>query len=473
MNLKRYYRVTGLMALLLSPIAVSIGLIGVALIVPPILTLALVWILYSRKATMPENASEVFMPIFLAFCYYMCVWIAVFGVSNYRFDSTLFEGAFSILTIPYFVFNFFFAFSGDFSFFPLVNAVITVITVLTIFITRVVSKKKIIFDKKIIIYGLIFICLSGIAGFQQYDRSTKFLTHDYQVERIEDEVNLYEYRPFSTNGNKLKQLNEPANISIAENYPKLDGATAAYPVYGAMAQELYKGLDEKTVEQYVTCSKTDEAYERLIRGETDIFFGAQPSKQQIEKAKENGVEFVLTPIGKEAFVFFVNKENPVSSLTLEQIQDVYQKKITNWRDVGGNNEKIIPFQRPENSGSQTIMLAMVMKDKTLPSPLWEEYAAGMGGVISQVAEYRNYSSAIGYSFRYFATGMKPNESIKLLAVNGIEPTVENIRNGTYPFTIDVYAVTAGSANENTSTLLQWILSEQGQSFIELCGYVHK
>ena len=473
MNLKRYYRVTGLMALLLSPIAVSIGLIGVALIVPPILTLALVWILYSRKATMPENASEVFMPIFLAFCYYMCVWIAVFGVSNYRFDSTLFEGAFSILTIPYFVFNFFFAFSGDFSFFPLVNAVITVITVLTIFITRVVSKKKIIFDKKIIIYGLIFICLSGIAGFQQYDRSTKFLTHDYQVERIEDEVNLYEYRPFSTNGNKLKQLNEPANISIAENYPKLDGATAAYPVNGAMAQELYKGLDEKTVEQYVTCSKTDEAYERLIRGETDIFFGAQPSKQQIEKAKENGVEFVLTPIGKEAFVFFVNKENPVSSLTLEQIQDVYQKKITNWRDVGGNNEKIIPFQRPENSGSQTIMLAMVMKDKTLPPPLWEEYAAGMGGVISQVAEYRNYSSAIGYSFRYFATGMKPNESIKLLAVNGIEPTVENIRNGTYPFTIDVYAVTAGSANENTSTLLQWILSEQGQSFIELCGYVHK
>ena len=52
-----------------------------------------------------------------------------------------------------------------------------------------------------------------------------------------------------------------------------------------------------------------------------------------------------------------------------------------------------------------------------------------------------------------------------------EPTVENIRNGAYPFTIDVYAVTAGSANENTDALIAWILSEQGQEFIEICGYV--
>jgi phosphate transport system substrate-binding protein len=191
----------------------------------------------------------------------------------------------------------------------------------------------------------------------------------------------------------------------------------------------------------------------------------------MEAAKEKGIDFVLTPIAKEAFVFFVNKDNPISGLTLEQIQNIYQKKITNWSELGGNNGRIMPFQRPENSGSQTIMLAMVMRDKTLPAPLWEEYAAVMSGVISQVAEYRNYSSAIGYSFRYFATGMNPNDNIKLLSINGVEPTIENIQNCTYPFTIDVYAVTAGSANENTEKLIQWILSEQGQSFIEICGYV--
>jgi len=472
MNLRKYYIRTGLMALLLSPIAASLGLIGAILIVPPILTLALVWVLYSKKAALPEKASEIFLPIFLAFCYYMCVWIAVFGLSSYRFDSDLFGSAFIVLTIPYFVINSLLDFGGDFRLFPLANFGILVITILSIIITCTICKKRIIYDKKVISWGLILICLSGIAGFQHQDRRAKILEIDYHTERIEDEVNLYQYHPFREN-NFLKQLNEPATISFNENYPRLDGATAAYPVYGAVVQELYKGLDENTVEQYVTCSKTDEAYERLIRGEIDIFFGAQPSKQQVESAKENDVEFVLTPIAKEAFVFFVNKENPVNALTLEQIQDIYQKKIINWNIIGGNNEKIIPFQRPENSGSQTIMLAMVMRDKPLPTPLWEEYAAGMGGVISQVAVYRNYSSSIGYSFRYFAIGMKPNGNVKLLAINGIEPTIENIRNAAYPFTIDVYAVTAGSTNENTDELLEWILSEQGQRFIEKCGYVRK
>jgi len=139
--------------------------------------------------------------------------------------------------------------------------------------------------------------------------------------RVSNEVNLNNYRPFQEK-NKPAKLTDVPTVSFDNNYPKLDGATAAYPVYGAMAQALYKGLDSKTIGNYVQCSKTNEAYERLINGEIDIFFGAQPSKQQLEMAKSKGVEFVLTPIAREAFVFFVNKDNPVSSLTIEQIQDI-------------------------------------------------------------------------------------------------------------------------------------------------------
>ena len=479
MNFKKYCITTGLRAFFLSLLAISLWsiptmAIGSMFIVVPIITLIFLWLWYSKKSPLPEKASEIFLPIFLVFSYYMCVWSAVFGLSNYSFDSTLFNGVFFILTIPYFVVNLLFDFSGDFSFFPFLNVLITTITVLTIITTCKIVKKNIIFDKKAIIYVVIFTFLSGIAVFQHYDRSVKILSRDFQVERIQDEINLYEYRPFSHSDkidSKLKQLNEPPTISFTENYPKLDGATAAYPVYSAIAQELYSGLDEASAEYYVACSKTDMAYEHLINGEIDIFFGAQPSSQQIEMAKEKGIDIVLTPLAKEAFVFFVNKDNPVDSLTLAQIQDIYQKKITHWNNVGGNKERIMPFQRPENSGSQTIMVAMVMRDKTLPAPILEEFAAGMGGVINQVAEYRNYSSAIGYSFRYFATGMKPNDNIKLLAIDEIFPTVENIRNGTYPFTVDVYAITATSTNKNTEKLIQWILSEQGQNFIEDSGYV--
>ena len=190
-------------------------------------------------------------------------------------------------------------------------------------------------------------------------------------------------------------------------------------------------------------------------------------------AKERGVLLKLTPIAKEAFVFFVNRKNPVKSLTIEQIRDIYRKNITNWNDVGGSNEAIIPFQRPENSGSQTIMLAKVMEGNPLPPPLMEEYVRGMFEVVREVATYTNYSSSIGYSFRYFVTGMSPNNSIKLLAVNGVEPTPENIRSGVYPLTVDVYAITAGSENANTEKLINWILSEQGQKLIELYGYVRE
>jgi phosphate transport system substrate-binding protein len=203
----------------------------------------------------------------------------------------------------------------------------------------------------------------------------------------------------------------------------------------------------------------------------DIIFSFQPSDDHLLAASKAEVELRLTPIAGEAFVFFVNSGNPVSDLSMEQIQDIYQKKITNWKEVGSASGKIMPFQRPENSGSQTIMLAKVMAGKPLPEPLQEEYSSFMGGIIRDVADYRNYASAIGYSFRYYATGMNPNEGIKLIAVGGVEPTIENIRSGAYPFTVDVYAVTAGTENENVPKLIEWILSDQGQAFIEQCGYV--
>jgi len=319
---------------------------------------------------------------------------------------------------------------------------------------------------------LLLAVLVVIFVYQQNERNAGILPENPYVERIEGDIDLARYQPFTEN-NRLVRMEEPPNITFTENFPIVDGATAAVPVYMAMVQEIYVGLDADTVGKYAMTSTTDLAFTRLINGEVDIFFGAQPSKWQIQDAADRGVEFVLTPVAREAFVFFVHKNNPVDSLTVEQIQDIYQRNIVNWRDVDGRSGRILAFQRPENSGSQTIMQAMVMRDKPLATPLMEETARIMGDIIYQVATYRNYDQAIGYSFRYFATVMNPNDNIKLLAINGIEPTLENIRNGTYPFTVDVYAITAGSTNENVDTLIQWIVSEQGQSFIETVGYVRR
>lgn len=96
----------------------------------------------------------------------------------------------------------------------------------------------------------------------------------------------------------------------------------------------------------------------------------------------------------------------------------------------------------------------------------------MSGIIEKVSDYRSKSNSIDFSFRYYVEGIIRNPDIKMLSVDGIAPTAENIRNGSYPIVTPMYAVTyEENANENVDLLLQWILSEEGQYIIEKTGYV--
>ena len=294
---------------------------------------------------------------------------------------------------------------------------------------------------------------------------------------------LYQYEPFRED-NKLVTLEEaPALQMEYVGLPRLDGATALYPVYAAFAQAVYP--EQKYSQKYsihgggsVTCYGTTDAYDRLIRGETDIIFVAGPSQAQLDAAATAGKELHLTPIGREAFVFFVNSRNPVRSLTVEEIQKIYTGELTNWKEVGGRRQKIRPFQRPEGSGSQTA-LQRLMGDLPLMKPEEENIVGGMEGIIRRVAVYRNFGNAIGFSFRYYTTEMVTDDQIWLLAVEGVEPTRETIRDGSYPISSYFYAITASrigqSAPEETNpriaALLDWILSEQGQEIVDRTGYV--
>ena len=228
----------------------------------------------------------------------------------------------------------------------------------------------------------------------------------------------------------------------------------------------------------VTCSGTVGAYQRLIQGDADVIFAAAPSQEQLDMAAQAGVELHLTPIGREAFVFFVNSKNPVEGLTVEEIQGIYTGQITNWSQVGGKNQSIRPFQRQENSGSQSALLRL-MEGLPLIEPEQEDRISGMGGIILDVADYRNYSNAIGFSFRFYASEMEANDQIRLLALDGVPPAKETIRDGSYPISDSFYAVTAASTGQpdpresdpQLDAFLRWILSEQGQRIIEDSGYV--
>lgn len=282
-------------------------------------------------------------------------------------------------------------------------------------------------------------------------------------------VSTYDYAPFQK-GTKAVSLDQPATLKLAENLPILDGATALYPIYSAFAQAVYP---EKEYDQYnseVMSNRTGEAYDNLLNGRADIIFVLGPSEAQLAKAERMGKELKLTPVGREAFVFFVNARNPVQGLTTDELEGIYSGKITNWKEVGGKRKSIRAFQRPEDSGSQTA-LQHFMGDVPIMDPPVEDIASLMGTIIDQVSDYKNYNNAIGFTFRYYSTQMVKNNAIRLLQVDGVEPSVDTIRSGDYPLTNEFYAVTAGSDNPHIEAFLEWILSEQGQEIVEKTGYV--
>ncbi|MFD0682845.1 MULTISPECIES: PstS family phosphate ABC transporter substrate-binding protein [unclassified Paenibacillus] len=270
----------------------------------------------------------------------------------------------------------------------------------------------------------------------------------------------------------LSSLWPKHTMFTAETYPRIDGATAAIPFGKILMQEL-TGTNKPWAEQHVYFNTTHAAYENLIAKKADLIFVAGPSDEELKLAEASGVKLKLTPIGKDAFIFLVHTDNEVSNLSVQQIQDIYAGKITSWSDVGGENERIIAFQREKNSGSQTYMEQKVMKGLQLAEPPKEKKSSGMGGLIDAVADYMNGSYSLGYSFYYFANEMHKREHVKFLSVEGIESNKENIRKGTYPYTALLYAVTREGESEDSSAsrLLQWLQSDVGKAAIERGGFV--
>lgn len=277
-------------------------------------------------------------------------------------------------------------------------------------------------------------------------------------------------------GQKDFVIGEREALFTDETYPRIDGSTATIPLSEAFKAEfLAKDLKDVTV----THNKTHNAYENLIKGKADLILVTYPSVQELKMAKDAGIELEIIPVVNEAFVFYTNEKNPVKNLTLEQIQKIYTGEITNWSKVGGNDAKITAYQRQTNSGSQSGMLKLVMRNlKMMEAP--EEHIVGdMSSIIGLVSDYENGPNSIGYSYYYYATTMydiidkEVADRIQLLGVDGVEPNNTTIKNGTYPIRTNYYIVINKAEKEGSDTrkLVNAMLGERGQKAAESVGYV--
>ena len=322
--------------------------------------------------------------------------------------------------------------------------------------------------KIIVLLGTVFLFIA--ANIFLYVTITSRLTNNFSGTNQLKMIDVAKFLPFEEKS-ELARTGSSLKFQSDDDLPVLDGAAALVPVYASVIDNCYptgtvtyeggvfsddnyygENFAPDSIMQY---QNTIRGFDALVDGSVDLFFTAHPSKEQMQSAKDKGVELEIMPIGLEAFVFFVNKDNPVDGLTVEQIRSIYRGEITNWKEVGGASRMIDPLTRVKGSGSQT-MMDKFMEDNMLTSrhPL------------------SIFGGGIGYSFRYYLSGMVADDNVKMLAVGGIYPSAENIRNGSYPISANFYVVyRKDNQNENVVRLVEWLLSEEGQTMIEACGYV--
>ena len=316
------------------------------------------------------------------------------------------------------------------------------------------DKKKLKWQLAVI--GLVILFFAGldIAIYQLFIKRV-ISHHSPGMQKMSVEVS--DYVPFSGSENIYSVRGE---VELEGDLPTIDGAAALLPIYAGFVESIYpedsvifngESYDDASAMHY---TNTRGAYKDIVDGQADLIICVAPSEEQLAYAAQNGVELEMVEIGKDAFVFIVNSDNPVSDISVEQIRGIYSGEITNWKELGGPNVPIAAMRRNEGSGSQSA-LENLMGD----TPIIADYTALFG-------------SPIGFSFRYYVTGMLAEGGVKMLSVNGIEPSIENIASGAYPVTSSIYAVyRKGETNENVYKAVDFMLSKDGQDIVEKSGYV--
>jgi phosphate transport system substrate-binding protein len=288
----------------------------------------------------------------------------------------------------------------------------------------------------------------------------------------------------------------PIDLDLTtQDYPRVDGSTSAHPLAMFIACEMldvpcswswgYDGTrrphphtsdpSEEGIATYIreqiVHNGTHGAYVNLIEEQADLILVArQPSPDELALAREQGVELETKAVALDAFVFILNRNSPIESLTIEQIRGIYTGQITNWSQVGGPDAPIQPYQRNANSGSQELMRTLVMQDLEMVDAPEMMVLASMMGPYNALSGDVN---GIGYSVYFYKEFMAPGEEIKLCAVDGIMPSSSTIAAQKYPFTTEVYAVIRKdlAKDSNAYQLRDWLFTEEGKAVIEKSGYV--
>jgi phosphate transport system substrate-binding protein len=205
----------------------------------------------------------------------------------------------------------------------------------------------------------------------------------------------------------------------------------------------------------------------LINGTTDIAESSRPMKdaEKTQLQQKRGVPTFELAVALDGLAVYVHDRNPLHELSLEQLKKIYTGAVKNWKEVGGNDERIILYGRENSSGTYAYFKEHVLQNadyypttQTLP---------GTAAVINAVSKD---SRGIGYGGIAYLKGVKALKVKKDSSTPAVEPSLENVQKNIYPISRFLYWYLAGQPKDQIKKLTDWVISPDGQAVVNDVGY---
>lgn len=240
----------------------------------------------------------------------------------------------------------------------------------------------------------------------------------------------------------------------------VNGSTTVLPIMQQVTEAFVKA--HPSIEVTISGTGSGNGIKALRDNMTDVAMSSRDLKaKEVKDFESHGMNPSKFVIAHDAIIPVVSPKNAVAGLTLNELQQIFEGKIKNWKEVGGDDARIVVVGRDTSSGTFESWQELVMKKaRVSPRALLQ---SSSGGVVQAVSHNP-------YAIGYIGVGYLDTQ-IKGLSVNDVKPTIDSAKNGTWPISRELYLFTSKTPDGETKLLIDYAMSSEGQQFVEKAGFV--
>jgi phosphate transport system substrate-binding protein len=235
-----------------------------------------------------------------------------------------------------------------------------------------------------------------------------------------------------------------------------------------LVQRWTEAYPDKTATEFqVTGGGSGTGIAALINGTTDICASSRPIKKDevAQLQKKFGYKGLEIRVAMDGLAIYVHKSNPVKQLSMAQVKDIFTGKITNWKQVGGNDKPILLYSRENNSGTYEFFKDFVLNKQDFAANA--QHMAGTAALINAVSKDGN---SIGFGGAAYAMNVKALPIAKDPSAKAVIPTAATIHDGSYPISRFLYFYLNQKPAGSVKKFIDWVISSTGQKVVTEVGY---